>query len=63
MCWDFTACGCGVAQGKMSFKSYFYILVSSLKGSEMAVIPTNLRMNQAYVVFYVTWTWAFLTSL
>ena len=30
-------------------------------GTKMAVVPSALRMNQAYVVFYVTWAWAFFT--
>ena len=33
----------------------------SLAGTKMAVVPSALRMNQAYVVFYVTWAWAFFT--
>ena len=37
-------------------KSFF-----SLAGTKMAVVPSALRMNQAYVVFYVTWAWAFFT--
>eukprot|EP00092_Neocalanus_flemingeri_P093716 GFUD01119133.1.p1 GENE.GFUD01119133.1~~GFUD01119133.1.p1 ORF type:complete len:246 (-),score=49.89 GFUD01119133.1:20-757(-) len=49
MCWDFTDCGCGDGMG--------------LRGSQMSIIPSGLRISYSYVVMYLTWTWGLLTCV